>query len=251
MDFNKYFEIKKGKSPIILSCPHGGFLKPPAIKDKVKGDNIADRGTYLYCKRILYLLSARNIEIYSIISKIHRSKVDFNRPSLGNEAFHQDELSSKLAKKIHSSYHHSFMELVKSVLSKYEKCLFIDLHGFTKPHDDYPDIIIGNLFGNTLNITLEGSKNNRNEYEKYWGYSHIIQELSKHFKLDNGLKVNKYNLPYSGGYITYQFYKKENINAFQLEISDKIRENIERLSIFIRNFIKGIDICLKNTDNTN
>lgn len=245
MDFKKYIEIKKGNAPLILSVPHGGFLKPKKIKDKIKGFNIADKGTYLIAKRILHLLDKENIDISYILSKIHRSKIDFNRPPRGFEAFNQNASSSKLAKRIHSSYHQYILDFTKKHISDSNKCLFIDFHGFTKPsHRDYPDIIIGNLFGNSLNIPANTTPKKTQKMNNHWGYTHIIEQLSKHFKLDNGLGINDYNFAYSGGYITYQFYKKEKVNAVQLEISDSIRKDLEYLRIFIADIVRAIKNCL-------
>ena len=114
----------------------------------------------------------------------------------------------------------------------YQKCLFIDLHGFSKPHDKYPDIIFGNIFGNSLVV--------KQDEEEFWGFSSILSEFIKEFKVDDGLGFSDYNLAYSGGYITYQFYKRENINAFQLEIAKKIRQNLSLTKKFIKNLTDGI-----------
>jgi len=237
VDITRYFEIKQGKAPLILSVPHGGFLKPKIISNKIKGFNIADRGTYLIAKGILNLLAKENIDISYILSKIHRSKIDFNRPPRGHEAFNQDASSVNLTKTLHSSYHQYLQDFTKKHISNFNKCLFIDFHGFTKPsRQDYPDIIIGNLFGNSLNIPADTNP----KKNQHWGYSHLIEQLSKHFNLDNGLGKNEYNLAYSGGYITYQFYNKEKVNAFQLEISDDIRKDLGRLRLFIEDFIQAI-----------
>lgn len=37
MDFNRYFDLAKGNTPIILSCPPGGYKKPQSIPNKKEG----------------------------------------------------------------------------------------------------------------------------------------------------------------------------------------------------------------------
>ncbi len=246
MNFNRYFEIKEGSVPIVFSCPHGGYLKPPCIPDKKKGYKIADKGTYLIAKGLLELLRRENINVFSILSKIHRSKIDFNRPHRFEEAYDHDSENAYIAKQLHTLYHKNVMELVDTSISRFSKCLFIDFHGFTKPGDIYPDIIIGCLFGNTLNLYSGNdiNNNNNNNSEKYWGYSHLIEDLSKFFKIDNGLGKTDFNIAYAGGYITYQFYKKEKVNAIQLEVSKCIRKDLGLLNRFTTGFITSIKKCL-------
>jgi len=235
LNFKRYFEFGKGIVPIILSCPHGGYKRPNYIPEKEKGVNIADKNTYIIAKRIVQELKEKNIKIYYIFCKIHRSKVDLNRPPRFSVAFNRN---SQIAKEIHQSFHSKIQEFAQECVDLYNKCLFIDLHGFTKPHIYYPDIIFGNIFGNTLKI--KNIPSNDHDGRDFWGFAQIIDELSKHFLLDDGLGFTDFNLPYSGGYITHQFYKKENINAIQLELAKKIRINVKLTKIFINAFVSGI-----------
>lgn len=235
MKYQKYFEIGSGSVPIILSCPHGGFLKPKDLPDKLKGVQIADKNKFLISKRIIQLLKQDHyIEIYYILSKIHRSKIDFNRPPRSFAAFNHNSVK---ARNIHHSYHDQIKGFYQDCVKKFNKCLFVDLHGFTKPRKEYPDIIFGNLFGNTLKIINKS---------KYWGYTEMIKELSKNFTLDDGLGMRNFNLAYSGGYITHQFYKRDLINAFQIEVAKYIREDLNLTKIFVDDFVSAIINCLKD-----
>ena len=72
----------------------------------------------------------------------------------------------------------------------------------------------------------------------------MVQELSKYFTLDDGLGITNFNLAYSGGYITHQFYKKDDVNAFQIEVAKYIRENVKLIKIFVDNFVSVIINCL-------
>ncbi|MFX0187960.1 MAG: N-formylglutamate amidohydrolase [Candidatus Hodarchaeota archaeon] len=241
MNLLKYFEIREGIVPIILSCPHGGYLRPNKIPDKLKGVQIADKNKFLISKRIIQLLNQKfDIQIYYILSKIHRSKVDFNRPPRAFSAFNHSSIE---AKKIHHLYHEYIQKFYQECLSNFNRCLFIDLHGFTKPHEEYPDIIFGNLFGTTLKIIYDSKHRN---IKKYWGFTELVESLSKNFTLDDGLGMTEFNLGYSGGYITHKFYKRNLSNAFQIEISKHIRETRLLTKNFISGFVTAITNCLKD-----
>lgn len=258
MNLQKYFEIGRGDVPIILSCPHGGYKKPKSIPNKLKGVQIADKNKYLISKQIIRVLRERyKINLYYILSKIHRSKVDLNRPPRSFSALNH---ASTEAQDVHRFYHEQIKTFYQECLDKFEKCLFIDLHGFTKPHKEYPDIILGNVFGNTLKIVksvkdikiindFKDAKDAANPQDKalsvYWGFSEMIKELSKHFSLDDGLGLSDYNLSYSGGYITHQFYTRPLCNAFQLEVARYIREDLKLIKVFIGAFVNSIRISLK------
>lgn len=144
-------------------------------------------------------------------------------------------------KTFHHKYHEHIQLFYQECIDNFNKCLFIDLHGFTKPSEDYPDIILGNLFGNTLKILNDSNCRNN---KKFWGVAVIIDSLSKNFSLDDGLGITNFNLGYSGGYITHQFYKKRLVNAFQIEVSKHIRESIPLTKIFIESFVSAIKKCL-------
>lgn len=245
LNINRFFEINQGNVPIILSCPHGGYKKPSEIPDKLKGVQIADKNKFFISKQIIKVLKdLYNVEPFFILSKIHRCKIDFNRPPRSFSAFNHSSIEAKM---IHQYYHDIIEKFYNNCIETYDRCLFIDLHGFTKPKKDlevYPDIIFGNLFGNTLKIHKSP---NINEITYYWGFSELINELStKTFTLDDGLAMRDFNLSYSGGYITHKFYKKEKSNAFQLEVANYIRDDIKLMKKFINAFVSAIYKCLKN-----
>jgi len=234
MDLKRYFEIALGTAPIILSCAHGGFKKPRRIPDKLQGPRIPDENTYFIAKQIIHELKKQNFSIFYILNKIHRSKIDPNRPARSQMAFNQ---SSDEARNIHHAYHDQLIKFAQECVSTYDRCLILDFHGFSKPERDYPVIIFGHLFGNTLSLFRESDKEDN---DKYWGFFQLEQEISRIFSLDNGLILTNYNLPYSGGYITRQFYNKDKINAIQIEIAKELRVNFERCKIFINIFLKAL-----------
>ena len=80
------------------------------------------------------------------------------------------------------------------------------------------------------------------------GIIRISFRIFKNFTLDDGLGETDINLSYSGGYITHQFYRKEKINAIQIEIADNIRSNLKVANIFVDSFINGLFNCLNWMD---
>ena len=232
-----YFELERGNVPIVLSCPHGGFKKPITIPDR-EGNTVPDRNTLFFARRIKYLLKTKNIKLYSLLSKIHRSKIDLNRPPGSISGFNQ---RSSEAREIHYYFHNQIKMLAKECVSRFNRCFFIDFHGFTKPREDYCDIIIGNIFSNTLDIK---TGTNYNDYRDYWGLYQMVTGLSKKFSLDDGLGVNEDNIAYSGGYITHQFYRKERINAIQIEVANNIRYDLKLANKFVDDFTSAIIDCL-------
>jgi len=240
MELSKYFEIGKGTVPIVLSCPHGGYKKPKNIPDKAKGPNIADKNTYLLAKMVIKALEEKNVKIFYIFNKIHRSKIDVNRPPLSIAAFEQ---SSNEARSIHHLYHDTLINFALECVELYGRALVYDLHGFSKPHGDYPDIIFGHIFGKTLDLIENPNETN---CDKYWGCAQLQLELSKLFSLDDGLGSNNYNIAYSGGYITHQFYNQANISAIQLEIAKYIRLDSSLMKQFANSFVKAILTSISN-----
>ena len=173
-----------------------------------------------------------------MLTKIHRDKIDLNRPPGSIDAFKQ---GSSEAREIHYHFHSQIKKLAKECVSRFNRCFFIDFHGFTKPREDYCDIIIGNIFSNTLDIK---TGTNYNDYRDYWGLYQMVTGLSKKFSLDDGLGVNEDNIAYSGGYITHQFYRKERINAIQIEVANNIRYDLKLANKFVDDFTSAIIDCL-------
>jgi N-formylglutamate amidohydrolase len=234
MNISKYFEIGIGTVPIVLSCPHGGYKEPKRIPNKTMGAQTPDRNTYFIAKQILWELSNQDIHLYYILNKIHRSKVDVNRPPRSKLAFNQSSIE---AKNIHQLFHDQLLNFSQECVLNYNKALVIDLHGFTKPYPEYPDIIFGNVFGKTLKILENPQVEN---CVKYWGCSQLYHEIAKSFTLDDGLALSDINVAYSGGYITHRFYNIPKVNAIQLEVAKFIRLEQEFTNKFIKSIVDGI-----------
>ena len=239
MDFRKYFDFAEGNAPVILSCPHGGYKKPKRIPDKPFGPRIADKNTYFIAKLITNLLKAKGIKIYYILSKIHRSKIDLNRPPHSSMAF--DKTSTE-ANGVFHAFHDQLIKFSQDSITQFDKALVIDFHGFTRPYESYPDVIFGHIFGQTLDLV---QNNTSKACEKFWGCYQLEAEISKHFSIDNGFAESEYSLAYSGGYITHQFYNVKQVNTIQIEVAKYIRTDasltIKLVEAFVDAITKSID----------
>jgi len=234
MDFRKYFKFAEGTTPVILSCPHGGYKKPRRIPDKTMGPKIADKNTYFISKLIINLLKKEGIDIYYILNKVHRSKIDLNRPPHSSSAFNK---SSTEANAIFHAFHNQLNNFSQMCLAQFEKALVIDFHGFTRPYEAYPDIIFGHIFGQTLDLIQDTTSK---ACEKFWGCHQLEKEISKHFSIDNGFAESEYSLAYSGGYITHQFYNIKQVNTIQIEVAKYIRMDSSLTIKFVKALAKAI-----------
>jgi len=234
MDFRKYFEFAEGTTPVILSCPHGGYKKPKRIPDKIAGSNIADKNTFFISKLIINQLKKEGINIYYILNKIHRSKLDLNRPLHSPSALNK---SSEEAKGIFHAFHDQLFKFSQKCLAQFEKALVIDFHGFTRPYKNYPDVIFGHIFGKTLDLIQDTTSD---ACGKYWGCYHLEREISKYFSIDNGFAESEFSLAYSGGYITHQFLKAKNVNTIQIEVAKYIRMDASLTIKLVKAFTNAI-----------
>jgi N-formylglutamate amidohydrolase len=183
---------------------------------------------------IINSLKVKNIRIFYILNKIHRSKVDLNRPSQSDSSFNRISIEAKM---IFHSYQELLNDFAQECVSNHGRALIIDFHGYTKPYKEYPDVIFGHIFGKTLDL-LEDP--NKQDCKRYWGCSQLQTEISKYFKMDDGLALTEHNLSYSGGYITQQFFKKSQINALQIEVAKEIRLDFDRTNILVKAIANAI-----------
>jgi len=245
MNYKKYFKIGKGPSPIVLSCPHGGYKRPHILDDKNYGTTISDTNTFPIALRIIQELKFRNIHINYILSKIHRSKIDLNRPPISRSAFSQNSPSYNNGIKLFQFYHQLLQNFVKRSVYEHGKCLLLDLHGFSKPNEDYPDLILGTVFGKSMHLP---SYEYNSDKINYWGHDYLVKNLSKHFEIDDGLGETDFNLSYSGGYITYQFLRVPKVNAIQLEAAKHIRIDRDKIKLLVDAIVDSILNTLNNFD---
>jgi hypothetical protein len=128
-DASLYITYVKGNIPLIISVPHGGELKPNTIPDRTCNDavNISDAYTVELALEIMQVFEKNGQRPYLVINKMHRSKMDANR--------NKSEATCENANAIEvwEEYHKNIEASLTAVNSKFNKGLFIDLHGHGNP----------------------------------------------------------------------------------------------------------------------
>ncbi|MBI3881022.1 MAG: hypothetical protein HY301_13305 [Verrucomicrobia bacterium] len=121
---SNYIEYLAGDLPFVLSAPHGGREKPAELPDREKGTFAFDTNTQELARAIRDEFIARSGHYpHIIISRVQRRKLDCNREIVEAAAGH------KLAEQSWNEYHAFIDAAQKSVVAKYGKGFFIDLHG--------------------------------------------------------------------------------------------------------------------------
>lgn len=124
-----FIEYLEGSLPIIISAPHGGTHSPNEIKSRTNG--VFDRDDFtkeLTLEIIEEFFRQTNCYPHTIIMDLCRTKVDANREE--SEAVSCDEKSVASYK----SFHEFIQGSIKKVEKKYQKGIYIDIHGQSHPH---------------------------------------------------------------------------------------------------------------------
>ncbi len=229
---NKYIAYCQGSIPLIISVPHGGSYKVEEIPDRVEGIHGIDRNTVdIACSlrnKIIKKFNSNqeNKKVPSyIISKVHRSKIDFNRKE--SEAFQE---KSNLARKIYHSYHNKIHELISYNLTKFKRSLLIDIHGFEKAKrpKGFRDVELV-LGTNNLESMFKDKVPKHDRGKNFRGK--IIKKFNElNIPIAPGLPSRR-EYVLTGGYIVqnYGASRIENSQAIQIEFSDTIRLYDEEL----------------------
>ena len=265
------FHIRKTPiTPLIISVPHAGsyypkeFLKYKSIDIK-KLKIMEDFKTDTFIDKI-------NLNLADIfIAECSRAVVDLNRSrqSLDDSMFnskikttpHEEVLLIKsglgvipskcyteeifksklpnfyistMLEKYYDPFHKKLSKRINYLKSKFGFVYLIDIHStptLSNNNKNFPDVIIGDNFGKS---SEENFKN----------------DLINHFK-NLGLRLS-INSPYSGGYITRRYGKKDkNINVIQLEISKnyymnentfELKNNINTLKNTFKSIVEKLNV---------
>ena len=235
-DSKEYIEFKQGNIPLIISVPHGGTLKCTFIPKRSSGIFGIDKGTIQFTRDLVEkfeILDSKSPS--SIISKIHRSKIDLNRGK--DDAYNQNSL---FARKIYTFYHNKIRDLILDNLRIFNYSLLIDIHGFEANNRPLGfrdvDIILGT-----------------NNLESFFPHPIPRKDWDKNVRGDIVKKFIKLNIPIApghprrkeyvltGGYITQQYGASQinNSQSMQIEFSDRIRVIDEELrTIVLENLAK-------------
>jgi N-formylglutamate amidohydrolase len=156
-DSNGYVEYIPGNLPVIISAPHGGYLKPDSIPDR-DCDNCA-YGRDSYTQELARSISEAFFEqmggyAHIVINLLYRKKFDANR-DIGDAADGNPIIEESWAN------YHQFIESAKNkVIQNYERGLFIDLHGHGH---DIQRLELGYLLSRS-ELELSDSKLNTHTY---------------------------------------------------------------------------------------
>lgn len=124
-----FIEYLEGSLPIIISAPHGGTHQPNDITSRTNG--VFDRDDFtkeLTLEIVEEFFKQTNCYPHTIIMDLCRTKVDANREK--NEAVSCDEKSMAAYKTFHGFIENS----IKKVQKRYQKGLYLDIHGQSHPH---------------------------------------------------------------------------------------------------------------------
>ncbi len=247
--FNNYTEYTAGNYPIIISAPHGGYLKPTEIPDRTIGTTTSDLNTqelsrYLYNE--IFIRTGKYPHL--IINKLARIKMDANRDS--SEAAQENPLALQAWR----DYHYFIDYARQKINSTYGRGIFFDIHGHGHT---IQRIEIGYLLTSTdlsksdteLNsITFVNKSSIKNlGLNSPLNFSALLRGATSLGNLFAGrgypsvpstIYPNPGSDPYfDGGYSTYRHgsFLGGTIDAFQLEFyRDGIRDNDQNVRAFAK-----------------
>lgn len=225
-DFSWVFRVIAG-SPVIITVPHDGDFFSSDIsglfQPRDNGIKMKDCFVWPIAKDVLL-----NVGVNAVRGLFPRSFIDYNRSP--NIAFTDGSL-----KNIYDSYHQAISDLIKCSMVKYgrEKCLLIDLHGFTaQPSYGEYDLIFGTDNTATVkNLCVDRLLANFLTDRNY----KVFLPLEKPI----GLLPDKYN----AGFTVRHYAEKFGIDSIQIEIARRFRtvegaEDGRRLSADLAEFFR-------------
>ncbi len=120
-----FIEYVVGNLPIVISVPHGGYLKPSTIPDRVLGTaGHQDTNTQELAREIIGLFRKQTGKVpHVIINRLHRDKLDANRELFDGA---QDD---PIAGQAWNEFHNFIDTAEQRIQQEFGKGLYIDLHG--------------------------------------------------------------------------------------------------------------------------
>ena len=124
-----YIEYVAGDLPVIISSPHGGYLKPSEIPDRTYGVLGMDSNSQEYTfEAARYLKAITGRSPHLIINRLHRIKLDANRE------IKEAAQGSKYSEQAWTEYHQYIEAAKKWVTTRCGKGLYLDHH--TNAHSE-------------------------------------------------------------------------------------------------------------------
>ena len=216
-------------SPVVVSVPHdglGSFDFRGLFLERSRGYKGRDKYVWPIVKDI-----ALRYPVSAIRGLIPRAFIDYNRSwpvginyypkkqKEADKALDDDKLADA-----YSYYHGEIDRLISLAIRKYgiEKCLLIDLHGFSKQPPYAPEGGFDLIFGTGNRKTILYGNIDRKLYEflRYHEYRVFLPEE---------LSVDNEEDYYSADFTTRNHSETKKVNAIQIEVASKFRqkENVE------------------------
>lgn len=256
---NKYIEYLVGNSPVIITAPHGGRLKPAEIPNRTWGVKATDTNTdkiayYIYNK----FHGLTGVYPHVVICHLKRTKLDANREII------EAAQKNKWAEYAWYEWHDFINIACDSVVEQSGSGFYIDLHahGHKKQR-----LELGYLLSNSI---LERSDAELNNYVDSSSVHTLANEVSIDFaslirgESSFGALMEARGFPsipgptypdagnfryFSGGYNTRRFClnDREKISGFQIETNYKgVRDNDENMRLVAKAISESIVVYLKN-----
>lgn len=177
LDTEGWTEVLVGDIPLVISVPHGGYIKDDRIPDRDCSDKGrvvrgADSNTIATARAIQQIFWERyQMRPYFIISRLSRNKVDQNREvelaSCGNE----------LGIRAWNDYHSAIDKAIDRAKKTSEWVIFIDLHGHAHKN---PRLELGYSM-NKAQLTRAFAKKDLRELEKKSSLGNLIAGQGEDF----------------------------------------------------------------------
>ena len=218
IDPQRFVFVQGGDLPILLAAPHGGWLAVPGVPVRRTGTTVTDAKTFELTESLASglenLLGGRP---YVVADKFRRKHLDVNRP--GNAAFEDPS-----ARPLYDFYHGHMKQFVEELRRRYPGgALLLDIHGQSQ---DPTTVHRGTRDGTTVKRLIE-----KHGSAALAGPNSVFGALQA--RGDNVFPPNTPpgDLPedrrFNGKHtvITYGSNNRDGVDAIQLEIGIRLRED--------------------------
>ncbi|MBE0676546.1 MAG: hypothetical protein IH591_17965 [Bacteroidales bacterium] len=243
----KYIEILSGDMPLIISIPHGGYLKPDDIPERICTDCSKNQDIYtleigMKLREAIYKQTGRLP--YVIINHLHRTRLDPNRN------IEEAASGNAMAEEAWTLFHNYIDQARLEIETKYGKGLYVDLHGH---RHDIRKIEIGYLLS-AEELQLEEDLLNHETFVEYSSISSLTRSNLQNLTFTDLLRgplslgsmleelgypsvpspTSPYPKPgepfFSGGFDTMKHgsSKGGTIDGIQIELDLDLRSDIEK-----------------------
>jgi|SRR6056297_419865 len=260
----EFVDFEAGNIPLILSVPHGGELKPNEIPNRTCNNavTVMDDLTIELSQAIMTEFAKTGKKPYLIVNKMHRSKMDANR---NREDATCDNIN---AEDVWDLYHNQIKNSRSDINKKFQKGLFIDLHGHGNPKQrielgyllyedelalsdeilNSPELLAVSSIQNLAKNNLSGkSHTNLLKGENAFGTLLNLGGFAAVPSLPDPVPLASDNY-FSGGYNTanYGSYKSGTIDGIQVECNRSgIRETAANRQAFATAFVRVVTTYLE------